>query len=235
MGASGSPDSAPSHIVNWKLLQLNSAHLSLTIRARPSHVYWPRSNAAGGRVVSRFVWSAFKEPVVMSGLHADGPWSTQVSAAAITSSRSREDGSRHLVCRRVTSRRRDRAPHKIAALAEFAGRKSTMLAVLSLSPTLALPKSLDIILSSGFLCFSSHAGALRRSRPLGSPTAVDALACRAARSRRDARSGRGAADIGEQLSAQRPIKLVRPTITPWRGLCSTRARAADPRAAARDL
>ena len=36
-----------------------------------------------------------------------------------------------------------------------------MLTLFSLSPTLALPKSPDIILSSGFLCFSSHAGALQ--------------------------------------------------------------------------
>ena len=100
-----------------------------------------------------------------------------------------------------------------------------MLAVLSLSPTLALPKSPDIILSSGFLCFSSHAGALQALEAAGltdSQSAVVGVSSGALAAAMLA-SGRGAADIGEQLSAQRPIKLVRPTITPWRGLCSTRA------------
>ena len=42
-----------------------------------------------------------------------------------------------------------------------------MLALLSLSASLALPKSPDILLSSGFLCFSSHAGALQALEAVG--------------------------------------------------------------------
>ena len=100
-----------------------------------------------------------------------------------------------------------------------------MLALLSLVPTLALPKSPDIILSSGFLCFSSHAGALQALEAAGltdSQSAVVGVSSGALAAAMLA-AGRSATDIGEQLSAQRPIKLVRPTITPWRGLCSTRA------------
>ena len=79
----------------------------------------------------------------------------------------------------------------------------------------------DLILSSGFLCFSSHAGFLtaledrnlRADAIVGTSSGALAGALFAA--------GYGAAEIAHLLSMQRPIALVRPGL-PWQGLASTR-------------
>jgi predicted acylesterase/phospholipase RssA len=81
--------------------------------------------------------------------------------------------------------------------------------------------SFDLILSSGFLCFSSHSGflealedrALLADAIVGTSSGALAGALLAA--------GYTAADIARLLSMQRPIALVRPAL-PWRGLASTR-------------
>ena len=85
-----------------------------------------------------------------------------------------------------------------------------------------LEPGFDLILSSGFLCFSSHAGFLtaleeRAMAPdavVGTSSGALAAACFAA--------GYSADEIAHLLSAQRPISLARPA-APWRGLASTRA------------
>lgn len=80
----------------------------------------------------------------------------------------------------------------------------------------------DLILSSGFLCFSSHAGfvaaledrAMQPDAIVGTSSGALAAALLAA--------GYSSDDIADLLSMQRPIALARPAL-PWRGLASTRA------------
>ena len=81
----------------------------------------------------------------------------------------------------------------------------------------------DLLLSSGFLCFSSHAGFLQaleahKLKPeafVGTSSGSLAAAFAAA--------GMGADDIKAELCAQRPLALVRPSVKPWQGPLSTRA------------
>ena len=84
-------------------------------------------------------------------------------------------------------------------------------------------RTVDVIFSSGFLCFSSHAGclqalekhAIKPSAVVGTSSGALAASMLAA--------GLSADEIADVLSAQRPISLVRPSATPWRGPLSTRA------------
>ena len=90
---------------------------------------------------------------------------------------------------------------------------------LSSSP---LPQRFDLICSSGFLCFSAHAGfaaaleerSLQAEAFIGTSSGALAAAMLAA--------GYSADEMAHQLSKQRPIALTRPA-APWRGLASTRA------------
>ena len=86
-----------------------------------------------------------------------------------------------------------------------------------------VPAKFDVILSSGFLCFSSHAGfataleereLMNAEAFVGTSSGALAAALLAA--------GYGADEIAYQLSRQRPIALTR-MAAPWRGLFSTRA------------
>jgi len=84
------------------------------------------------------------------------------------------------------------------------------------------PPSCDLILSSGFLCFSSHAGAAAalegRVKPeayVGTSSGAIAAAMLAA--------GLSSAEIRRELGAQRPVKLFRPSVRPWSGPVGTRA------------
>ena len=84
----------------------------------------------------------------------------------------------------------------------------------------------DLLLSSGFLCFSSHVGFLTALEDSGAPrpeayvgTSSGSLAAAFAA------AGMSAAEVGAELSAQRPISLVRPAV-PFRrggGVASSRA------------
>ena len=97
-----------------------------------------------------------------------------------------------------------------------------LVATLLLLP-LAAATQCDFILSSGFLCFSSHAGALaaleeRAVRPeafVGTSSGALAASMLAA--------GLPAAEIQRELGAQRPIRLLRPASRPWSGPVGTRA------------
>ena len=86
----------------------------------------------------------------------------------------------------------------------------------------AVPSSnFDLILSSGFLCFSAHAGfaaaleerSLRPDAYVGTSSGALAAAMLAA--------GFSSEELAYQLSKQRPIALTRPA-KPWRGVASTR-------------
>lgn len=82
------------------------------------------------------------------------------------------------------------------------------------------PAPFDLILSSGFLCFSSHAGfataleerSLAADAVVGTSSGALAGAMIAA--------GYSAHELTRELSRQRPLALVRPDL-PWRGLFST--------------
>lgn len=80
--------------------------------------------------------------------------------------------------------------------------------------------AVDIILSSGFLAFSRHVGFLsaveQRVPHVGALCGTSSGALTAALWA----SGRSAADIGQILSAWRPVSLAQPSWQPWRGLCS---------------
>lgn len=90
--------------------------------------------------------------------------------------------------------------------------------------TQSQPEPFDLILSSGFLCFSAHAGfvaaleerSMRPAAVVGTSSGALAAALLAA--------GYSADEIADLLSMQRPIALARPAL-PWRGLASTRKLA----------
>ena len=98
-----------------------------------------------------------------------------------------------------------------------------MLNILLLLASCGTAASFDLLLSSGFLCFSSHAGfmtALESSKLtpdayVGTSSGSLAAAFAAA--------GLSADDIRKELGAQQPISLVRPSTKPWDGPLSTRA------------
>ncbi len=82
---------------------------------------------------------------------------------------------------------------------------------------------MDLVLSSGFLAFARHCGFLHavEDREIsveglcGTSSGALVAAMWAA--------GIPAADIVQRLSARRPLSLVRPSGTPWRGICSLNA------------
>ena len=81
----------------------------------------------------------------------------------------------------------------------------------------------DVLLSSGFLCFSSHCGFLRalESSDL-EPQAYVGVSSGSLAAAFSA-AGMDASEIEQQLGGQRPISLVRPSMTPWNGPLSSRA------------
>ena len=89
--------------------------------------------------------------------------------------------------------------------------------------TLCAPRPFDLLLSSGFLCFSSHCGFLTALETRGlAPSAIVGTSSGALAAAMLA-AGLGADEIAKVMSAQRPFSLVRPSIMPWRGPLSTRA------------
>lgn len=81
----------------------------------------------------------------------------------------------------------------------------------------------DLLLSSGFLCFSSHCGFLSALETRGlAPSAIVGTSSGSLAAAMLA-AGLGADEIADVMSEQRPISLVRPSRTPWRGPLSTRA------------
>jgi predicted acylesterase/phospholipase RssA len=83
--------------------------------------------------------------------------------------------------------------------------------------------TVDLVLSSGFLAFARHAGFLLAVEELG--LAVDGVCGTSSGSMTGAlwAAGYSASRVADELSAGRPLRHVRPGLTPWRGLLSGRA------------
>jgi len=81
----------------------------------------------------------------------------------------------------------------------------------------------DLVLSSGFLAFARHCGFLRAVEESG--VEVEGLCGTSSGALVAAMWAAGipAEEIAEKLSSRRPLSLLRPTLTPWRGLFSLRA------------
>jgi NTE family protein len=82
--------------------------------------------------------------------------------------------------------------------------------------------TVDLVLSSGFLAFARQAGFLTAVEQSG--LEVDGVGGTSSGALGGAvwASGMSAAEVGAKLSAQAPIRLFRPSWTPWRGLLSLR-------------
>ena len=85
-----------------------------------------------------------------------------------------------------------------------------------------LATSFDLLMSSGFLCFSSHAGFLRALEATGErPTAFVGTSSGSLAAAFSA-AGLSAEEVKQELGGQRPISLVRPSSRPWIGPISSR-------------
>jgi len=82
------------------------------------------------------------------------------------------------------------------------------------------PGSWDLVLSSGFLAFARHCGFLSGVEDHGLP--VDGVCGTSSGALVGAlwAAGYPAASIAERLAGDRPLVILRPPLTPWRGLFS---------------
>lgn len=80
--------------------------------------------------------------------------------------------------------------------------------------------AVDLLLSSGYLAFARHAGFLRAVEACGVEVAALCGTSSGALVAALWAAGHPAEAVARELSAQRPIAAVRPSWTPWRGLCS---------------
>jgi len=78
----------------------------------------------------------------------------------------------------------------------------------------------DLVLSSGFLAFARHIGVLAAIEERG--VTIDGVCGTSSGSMTGAlwAAGHSAEVIARELSADRPLRHVRPTLTPWQGLLS---------------
>ena len=83
----------------------------------------------------------------------------------------------------------------------------------------------DVILSSGFCCFSSHAGFLDalEASPWRVPSAMVGTSSGSLAASIYLASGCSADAVAAELSASAPLRSCRPSRTPWCGVLSTRA------------
>jgi predicted acylesterase/phospholipase RssA len=81
----------------------------------------------------------------------------------------------------------------------------------------------DLLMSSGFLCFSSHCGMLRALEEVGMQPDAYVGTSSGALAAAMAAAGLSADEVAAQLSEQQPIRLCRPTRPTLDGFMSTRA------------
>ena len=84
----------------------------------------------------------------------------------------------------------------------------------------------DLVMSSGFLCFSSHCGMLRALEATGHEPAAYIGTSSGALAASMAAAGLSADDVALELGGQRPIRLCRPALPTSSGFLSTRALVA---------
>lgn len=81
----------------------------------------------------------------------------------------------------------------------------------------------DLLMSSGFLCFSSHAGFLRALEATGEKPSGYVGTSSGSLAAAFSAAGLNAEEVKQELGGQRPISLVRPSSRPWAGPVSSRA------------
>lgn len=89
-----------------------------------------------------------------------------------------------------------------------------------------LSQPFDLVLSSGFLCFSSHAGFLRALEATGQAPSAYVGTSSGSLAAAFSAAGLSADEVKQELGGQRPISLVRPSSRPWAGPISSRALVA---------
>ena len=93
----------------------------------------------------------------------------------------------------------------------------------SVPPAASVRAPVDIVLSSGFLCFSRHCGFLDALQQSQLSVAAYVGTSSGALAASMAAAGADADAVAEELSRTRPLASCRPSATPWRGAFSTRA------------
>ena len=93
----------------------------------------------------------------------------------------------------------------------------------SVPPAASVRAPVDIVLSSGFLCFSRHCGFLDALQQSQLSVAAYVGTSSGALAASMAAAGADADAVAEELSRTRPLASCRPSVTPWRGAFSTRA------------
>ena len=94
--------------------------------------------------------------------------------------------------------------------------------VIGIWPVGMLGTSFDLLMSSGFLCFSSHAGFLKALEATGARPSAFVGTSSGSLAAAFSAAGLSAEEVKRELGGQRPISLVRPSSRPWIGPMSSR-------------
>ena len=111
----------------------------------------------------------------------------------------------------------------VAAAASLPSAAALGTSAASVAPAASERAPVDIVLSSGFLCFSRHCGFLDALQQSQLSVAAYVGTSSGALAASMAAAGADADAVAEELSRTRPLASCRPSVTPWRGAFSTRA------------
>ena len=111
----------------------------------------------------------------------------------------------------------------VAAAASAPSAAALATSAASVPPAASVRAPVDIVLSSGFLCFSRHCGFLDALQQSQLSVAAYVGTSSGALAASMAAAGADADAVAEELSRTRPLASCRPSATPWRGAFSTRA------------
>ena len=111
----------------------------------------------------------------------------------------------------------------VAAAASVPSAAALATSAASVPPAASVRAPVDIVLSSGFLCFSRHCGFLDALQQSQLSVAAYVGTSSGALAASMAAAGADADAVAEELSRTRPLASCRPSATPWRGAFSTRA------------
>ena len=111
----------------------------------------------------------------------------------------------------------------VAAAASVPSAAALATSAASVPPAASVRAPVDIVLSSGFLCFSRHCGFLDALQQSQLSVAAYVGTSSGALAASMAAAGADADAVAEELSRTRPLASCRPSGTPWRGAFSTRA------------
>ena len=111
----------------------------------------------------------------------------------------------------------------VAAAASLPSAAALGTSAASVAPAASERAPVDIVLSSGFLCFSRHCGFLDALQQSQLSVAAYVGTSSGALAASMAAAGADADAVAEELARTRPLASCRPSATPWRGAFSTRA------------